>query len=72
MLGSGMTLEDAIAAMNQVAEGVPNAKNAYHLARKLEVRTPIIDQAYAVLYEKKPTSEALHELLNRDPRSEVD
>lgn len=72
MLGSGMTLEAAIDAMNQVAEGVPNAKNAYHLARKLGVRTPIIDQAYAVLYEKKPTSEALHELLNRDPRSEID
>lgn len=72
MLGSGMTLEATIAAMNQVAEGVPNAKNAYHLARKLGVRTPIIDQAYAVLYEAKPTSEALHQLLNRDPRSEID
>jgi len=72
MLGSGMTLEATIEAMNQVAEGVPNAKNAYHLARKLGVRTPIIDQAYAVLYEEKPTSEALHQLLNRDPRSEID
>lgn len=72
MLGKGMTLEEAIAAMNQVAEGVPNAKNAYELARKLNVRTPLIDQAYAVLYQDKPTGEALRELLERDPRSEND
>jgi glycerol-3-phosphate dehydrogenase (NAD(P)+) len=72
MLGSGKTLDEAIAAMNQVAEGVPNAKNAYELARKLGVRTPLIDQAYAVLYENKPPSAALRELLERNPRSEAD
>ena len=58
--------------MSQVAEGYANAQNAYELARKLGVRTPLIDQAYAVLYEEKPTAEALRELLVRDPRSEVD
>lgn len=72
MLGTGSTLEEAIAAMSQVAEGVPNARNAYELARKLGVRTPIIDQAHAVLYQGKPTGEALRELLARDPRSEMD
>lgn len=72
MLGSGKTLDETIAAMNQVAEGVPNAKNAYELARKLGVRTPLIDQAYAVLYENKPPSSALRELLDRNPRSESD
>jgi len=72
MLGSGKTLDEAIAAMNQVAEGVPNAKNAYELARKLGVRTPLIDQAYAVLYENKPPALALRELLDRNPRSESD
>lgn len=72
MLGSGMTLDEAIAAMNQVAEGVPNAKNAHELARKLGVRTPLIDQAYEVLYHNKPPAKALRELLERDPRPESD
>lgn len=72
MLGSGQTLVETIATMNQVAEGVPNAKNTYDLARKLGVRTPLIDQAYAVLYENKPPASALRELLERDPRSETD
>lgn len=70
LLGSGKTLQEAIDAMNQVAEGVPNAKHAYDMARRLNVRTPIIDQAYAVLFEGKPTGLALKELLERDPRSE--
>lgn len=72
MLGSGKTLAETIAAMNQVAEGVPNAKNVYELARKLGVQMPLIDQAYAVLYENKPPSSALRELLDRNPRSESD
>lgn len=70
LLGEGKTLEEAIASMNQVAEGVPNAESVYHLARKLGVRTPIIDAVYGVLYENKPTDEALADLLNRDPRPE--
>lgn len=72
LLGQGKTLEEAVAALNQVAEGVPNARNVHHLARKLNVRTPLIDQVHAVLYENKPTRRALQELLNRDPRAETD
>lgn len=72
MLGSGMSLDEAIAAMSQVAEGVPNAKNAHELARKLGVRTPIIDQAYEVLFHGKPPAAALRELLERETRPEAD
>jgi len=71
MLGEGKTPEEAIREMSQVAEGYANARNAYELARKLGVRTPLIDQAYAVLYEEKPAADALRELLVRNPRSEV-
>lgn len=72
MIGQGKTLQEAIDAMSQVAEGVPNAKNAYELAHKLGVRTPLIDQVHAVLYEEKPALQALQALLERDPRSETD
>ncbi|MCB1232693.1 MAG: NAD(P)-dependent glycerol-3-phosphate dehydrogenase [Verrucomicrobiae bacterium] len=72
LLGEGHSLEEAVAALKQVAEGVPNARSVYELARRKGVRTPLIDQVYAVLYEGKPTGEALRSLLNRDPRSETD
>jgi glycerol-3-phosphate dehydrogenase (NAD(P)+) len=72
LLGQGKTLQEAVNELNQVAEGVPNAKNAYELARKLNVRTPLIDEAYQVLYNDKPCALALKELLSRNPRSEID
>lgn len=55
-----------------VAEGVPNTLSVYEIARKLEVRTPLIDAVYSVLYESKPPMEALAELMTRDPRPELD
>lgn len=71
MLGKGHTLEEVQDSMHMVVEGIPNTKNLYALARKIDVRTPIIDQVYAILYEQKSPKDALSELLNRDPRPEV-
>lgn len=72
LLGEGKTLDEAVAALQQVAEGVPNTRSVHALARKLQVRTPLVDQVHAVLYENKPTREALKELLMRGPRPETD
>jgi len=72
MLGEGKTLDETIAAMNQVAEGVPNAKSVHELAEKLGVRAPLIEQVYAILYQDKPTRQALQDLLSRDPRPEAE
>ncbi len=72
MIGEGLTVEETLEKMTQVAEGLPNTESVYKLAKKTGVRTPLIDQIYAVLYENKPAQEALGELLNRDPRTEGD
>lgn len=70
MLGEGLSLQEALDKMTQVAEGLPNTESVYKLAKKTGVRTPLIDQIYAILYENKPAAEALTELLSRDPRPE--
>lgn len=70
MLGKGGQLHEITAAMNMVAEGIPNTESIYLAARKYGVRTPIIDQIYAILYQGKSSSEALTELLSRGPRPE--
>lgn len=72
MLGRGHKLQDIVDSMNMVAEGIPNTESIYLAARGYGVRTPIIDQIYAILYQAKPAGEALTELLSRDPRSESD
>lgn len=71
LLGEGRTLEDIIASTRMVAEGVPNTESLWHCARKAEVRTPLLDEVYAMLYQGKAPRMALRELLGRDPRPEA-
>lgn len=71
-LAEGKSLQEILDALGMVAEGVPNTLSVYEIARKLGVRTPLIDAVYSVLYESKPPMEALVELMTRDPRPELD
>jgi len=70
-LGRGSSLEDALASLGMVAEGVPNTLSIHDAARKAGVRTPIIDAVYSILYQNKPALTALRDLLDRDPRPEI-
>jgi glycerol-3-phosphate dehydrogenase (NAD(P)+) len=69
-LGGGKTLEEAVASLGMVAEGVPNTLSIHEAARKAGVRTPIIDAVYSILYQQKPAALAMRDLLTRDPRPE--
>jgi glycerol-3-phosphate dehydrogenase (NAD(P)+) len=69
-LGTGKSLEEAVASLGMVAEGVPNTLSIHDAARKAGVRTPIIDAVYSILYQGKPAALAMRELLDRDPRPE--
>lgn len=70
LLASGVPAKECQARIGQVVEGIPNTFSAYQLARKLQVRTPLIDAMYDILYNGKPAREALRELMNRDLREE--
>lgn len=69
-LGSGKSLGEAVAALGMVAEGVPNTLSIHEAARRVGVRTPIIDSVFSILYQDKPVPVAMKELLSRDPRAE--
>lgn len=71
-LGQGKTLDEATQVLGMVAEGVPNTYSIYEAARKANVRTPIIDAVYSILYEGKPVAAAMNELLTRDTRMECE
>lgn len=71
-IGKGQSLDAAVNSLGMVAEGVPNALSIYETARKIDVRTPIIDAVHAVLYQNKPADLAMRDLLRRDPRPETD
>lgn len=69
-LGNGQSLDDAVASLGMVAEGVPNTLSIYEAARAANVRTPILDSVHSVLYQNKPAAAAMRELLERDARPE--
>ncbi len=70
-LASGESWEQIQGSMHMVAEGVATAKSVYHLARQLEVDTPICDEVYHVLHEGKPVKEAMKALLDRPVGREI-
>ena len=71
LIGQGYTMEEAMAEVKMVVEGVYSAKAAMGLARKYEVSLPIIEQVNAVLFEGKPAAEAVADLMLRDKKIEI-
>jgi len=69
-LGRGDTPEKILAESVAVAEGYPTARSAQHLAERLAVVTPIIDQVYQVLYAGKNVAKALQDLTSRESKAE--
>lgn len=72
MLGRGKRLPEIVESTRMVAEGVPNTESLFKAARALGVRTPLLDEVFAILYEDKPPLKAMQALLARDPRPEAD
>ena len=71
-LGKGRKLDDIIAEMNEVAEGVKTAKVVMELAREYQVEMPIATEVYKVLYEGNTVFDAFRGLLKRDVGSEAE
>jgi glycerol-3-phosphate dehydrogenase (NAD(P)+) len=71
-LGQGQTLAEILAEMQMVAEGVKTTASAWALAQREQVEMPILEQVYQVLYQDKPCREAVHDLLAREGRDELE
>ena len=71
-IGEGLNLEEILAEMRMVAEGVKTAKSVYNLSRKLGVEMPICQAMYAILYEDLPPEKAVYRLMTRDLKQEFE
>jgi len=69
-IGKGRKLEDVLAAMDSVAEGVATTRSVMQLARRHDVEMPIAEAVYAVLFENKDVLRAITELMTREPKPE--
>ena len=69
-IGKGKSLEEVLAEMTMVAEGVNTTKAIRELSEELNIEMPISDQVYKVLFENKSPRSAVEDLMMRDPKSE--
>lgn len=69
-LGRGEALEDILADMDAVAEGVRNSASVFELARREGVEMPITEEVHGIVHRGRSPLEALTALLERDPKPE--
>ena len=69
-IGRGERVEEILAGMRMVAEGVRNTKAVKQLADRCGIEMPIVDAAYRVLYEGLSPREVLAELFGRSLKPE--
>lgn len=70
-LGKGRKLDEILADMKQVAEGVKTAKSAMQLSQKTSVELPICEQVYRIAWEGKTPRAAVVDLMGRTPKPEI-
>ena len=70
LIGQGYSMDEAMAEVKMVVEGVYSAKAAMGLAKKYDVQLPIIEQVNMVLFEGKNAAEAVKDLMLRDKKIE--
>lgn len=71
-IGQGKNLQQALAEMTMVAEGMFTAKAALDLAEIAGVEIPITQEVYNVLFNHKTPKEAIKSLLARSAKPEND
>lgn len=69
-IGKGKTLDEVLAGMHMVAEGVRTTKAAHQLARIHKIEMPLTEKVYSVLFEKESPRQAVAELMTREAKAE--
>lgn len=71
LIGQGRTMEQAMAEVHMVVEGVYSARAGMKLAEQHGVEVPIIKSVNEILFEEKPAAEAVGELMQRVKKDEL-
>lgn len=69
-LGQGHSLDEILARMGMVAEGVRNTQSAFLLAKQVGVDMPIVNIVHGILYRGVSVDEAVAQLMGRKLKSE--
>ncbi|MEE3350222.1 MAG: NAD(P)H-dependent glycerol-3-phosphate dehydrogenase [Candidatus Gastranaerophilaceae bacterium] len=70
MLGRGKKINDILAELGSVAEGVKTSKAICELAKKLDIDVPVSNAIYEAVYTDITPQELLNKLMNRKLKEE--
>jgi glycerol-3-phosphate dehydrogenase (NAD(P)+) len=71
-LGQGAPLDQILAGMAMVAEGVKTSRAVHLLAARLGVEMPLVTAIYKILYENLAPKEAIKKLMTRELKDEIE
>jgi glycerol-3-phosphate dehydrogenase (NAD(P)+) len=71
-LGKGRKIDEIVASMNMVAEGVKSCQPILALGREADVYMPITEAVVGLCHEDKTVEDTVQELLARDVRGEFE
>jgi len=71
-LGQGQPIEEILASMNMVAEGVKSSPSVLELAGRHDVEMPITEQVASVCHDGTPAGDAMWSLMKRSRKGEFD
>ena len=71
-LGKGETLEEGVARLGQVAEGVNTLKTLKQKADEEGVYMPLVDGLYAIVFDKLPLGQVISKLMSAEQKHDVE
>lgn len=72
LIGQGMAVDEVLAHMGMVVEGIRTTKAAHSLADRYDVQMPITEQLYRVLFESRDPKTAVECLMGRVRKNEIE
>ncbi|MFC0712143.1 NAD(P)H-dependent glycerol-3-phosphate dehydrogenase [Azorhizophilus paspali] len=71
-LGQGLALEEAVARLGEVAEGVNTLRVLKAKAEELDVYMPLVAGLHAILFEGRTLAQVIEALMTGEPKTDVD
>ena len=72
LIGQGKKLEETLATIGMVVEGVHTTRSVYQLAMEMNIDMPITKACYRILYEGEEPRAAVEKLMKRRRKHEVE
>jgi len=71
-LGEGLSLEDAVTRLGEVAEGVNTLKVLKVKSEELQTYMPLVTGLHAILFEGRTLAQVIERLMLAEPKTDVD